>query len=99
MGKNIEGFRHPGRMGGCRDCLMELLDYPHTSQNIGLYPAEFILEGKDQIRGWFNLLMVCSMLAFGKPSFKSVYMHGFVQDSLGRKMSKSLEIIYCPRKS
>ena len=34
--------------------------------------------------------MVASMLAFGKPCFRNVYMHGFVQDSQGRKMSKSL---------
>src|SRR3989338_8090630 len=34
--------------------------------------------------------MVCSMLAFKKSSFKACYMHGFVQDAQGRKMSKSL---------
>lgn len=67
------------------------LDYPKTKENFEkLFPAEFILEGKDQIRGWFNLLMVASMIALEKPSFKNVYMHGFVNDSQGRKMSKSL---------
>lgn len=55
-----------------------------------LYPADFILEGVDQIRGWFNLLFVASMVAMQKPSFKAVYMHGFVNDVQGRKMSKSL---------
>lgn len=67
------------------------LDYPKRDDLFKkLFPAEFILEGKDQIRGWFNLLHIASFLAFGKPSFKAVYMHGFVQDALGRKMSKSL---------
>jgi len=67
------------------------LDYPKREDLFKqLYPADFILEGKDQIRGWFNLLHVASMVAFGKPAFKAVYMHGFVQDALGRKMSKSL---------
>ncbi len=66
------------------------LNFPKNEEDFKKYfPAEFILEGKDQIRGWFNLLHVASMLAFEKPSFKAVYMHGYVQDSQGRKMSKS----------
>ncbi len=55
-----------------------------------LWPADFILEGKDQIRGWFNLLFVASMISIRKPSYKAVYMHGFINDIQGRKMSKSL---------
>ena len=61
-----------------------------------MYPADFILEGKDQIRGWFNLLLVASMVSMNRPSFKAVYMHGFVNDALGRKMSKSLGNIISP---
>jgi isoleucyl-tRNA synthetase len=48
------------------------------------------LEGKDQIRGWFNLLHVLSVVVFGQRSFNAAYMHGFINDSMGRKMSKSL---------
>jgi isoleucyl-tRNA synthetase len=67
------------------------LNYPHQKDLFEeLFPADFILEGKDQIRGWFNLLHVASMIGMKRPSFKEVYMHGFVQDSQGRKMSKSL---------
>jgi len=67
------------------------LNYPKENNTFDkLFPADFILEGKDQIRGWFNLLMVASFIAFDKPSFKNCYMHGFVQDAKGRKMSKSL---------
>ncbi len=74
------------------------LDYPqHKEAFQKFFPADFILEGKDQIRGWYNLLMVASFLALDKPSFKSVYMHGFVTDMNGIKMSKSLGNIISPR--
>ncbi len=73
------------------------LNYPSEKENFErLFPADFILEGKDQIRGWFNLLHVCSNIAFGKECFKNVYMHGFINDSKGRKMSKSLQNYIVP---
>lgn len=73
------------------------LDFPHRKDLINKYfPATFILEGKDQIRGWFNLLLIMSYVAMGKHSYQSVYMSGFVNDSQGRKMSKSLGNIISP---
>lgn len=54
------------------------------------FPADFIIEGKDQIRGWFNTLMSLSMVSKQEAPYKNVYMHGMINDQLGRKMSKSL---------
>ncbi len=74
------------------------LNFPQKEKDFEkFFPADFILEGKDQIRGWFNLLMVASFLAFDKPSFKNVYMNGFVTDIDGVKMSKSLGNIISPQ--
>ncbi|MBW2984456.1 isoleucine--tRNA ligase, partial [Candidatus Woesearchaeota archaeon] len=73
------------------------LDYPQKEELFKkLWPADFILEGKDQIRGWFNLLLVASMISMKKHSYKAVYMHGFVSDAQGRKMSKSLGNVISP---
>lgn len=67
------------------------LDYPQKTDLFKrLWPADFILEGKDQIRGWFNLLLIASMVSMEKPSYEAVYMHGWTNDAQGRKMSKSL---------
>ncbi len=60
------------------------------------FPADYINEGKDQIRGWFNLLMVASVIAHDKVPFKNVGMHGFIADVDGVKMSKSLGNVISP---
>ena len=60
------------------------LGFPHDEKLFKkLFPADFITEGKDQIRGWFNLLFVASMLALEDISFKTCYMTGFVNDAQG----------------
>lgn len=73
------------------------LDYPRNTELFQKYfPADFILEAKEQIRGWFNLLMVSSILAFDRPSFNNVYMTGMLTDWEGQKMSKSLGNVISP---
>ncbi|MBI3034298.1 isoleucine--tRNA ligase [Candidatus Woesearchaeota archaeon] len=73
------------------------LNYPsETGLFEGMWPADFILEGKDQIRGWFNSLICLSMVSLKRNCYKAVYMHGFVNDALGRKMSKSLKNTISP---
>ena len=73
------------------------LDYPQRKDLFERYfPADFILEAKEQVRGWFNLLMVASMLTQGKGSFKACYVHGMLTDVEGVKMSKSLGNVISP---
>jgi len=58
--------------------------------------ADIYLEGSDQHRGWFNTSMLSSMATTEKPPFKALLTHGFVMDSQGRKMSKSLGNVVDP---
>lgn len=53
------------------------------------FPADLYLEGSDQHRGWFQLSLLPSLGANGKPPFRSLLTHGFMVDARGRKMSKS----------
>ncbi|PWU21645.1 MAG: isoleucine--tRNA ligase [Bdellovibrio sp.] len=52
-------------------------------------PADIYLEGSDQHRGWFNTSLLSSMVTNGKPPFKALITHGFINDAQGFKMSKS----------
>lgn len=60
------------------------------------FPADIYLEGSDQHRGWFNTSMLSAMATEGKAPFKALLTHGFVTDSQGRKMSKSLGNVIDP---
>ena len=73
------------------------LYYPKTKENFDkFFPADFILEGREQVRGWFNLLMVTSTIAFDKCPLKACYMHGMLTDVDGVKMSKSIGNVIKP---
>ncbi|MBT7237254.1 isoleucine--tRNA ligase [Candidatus Woesearchaeota archaeon] len=61
-----------------------------------LFPADFILEAREQVRGWFNLLMISSIIGFDKIPFKNVYSHGMLTDVDGVKMSKSIGNVISP---
>ncbi|MDO7905388.1 isoleucine--tRNA ligase [Paenibacillus sp. JX-17] len=53
------------------------------------FPADMIVEGIDQTRGWFYSLLAISTLFTGKAPYKSVMATGHVLDEQGQKMSKS----------
>ncbi|MFT4326932.1 MAG: class I tRNA ligase family protein, partial [Candidatus Woesearchaeota archaeon] len=73
------------------------LRYPQQEGDFKRYfPADYINEGKDQIRGWFNMLMVAGLIALDTVPFKNVGMHGFIAGVDGEKMSKSLGNVIQP---
>ncbi|MBU4485453.1 MAG: isoleucine--tRNA ligase, partial [Candidatus Delongbacteria bacterium] len=53
------------------------------------FPCDFIAEGIDQTRGWFNKLLVISTALFNKPAYLNVIVNGTVLAEDGTKMSKS----------
>ena len=54
------------------------------------FPADYIIEGQDQTRGWFYALMVLATALFDKPAFMAVSANGMVVDENKKKFSKSL---------
>lgn len=67
------------------------LGYPMKKEPFkDLYPVDFIIEGHDQIRGWFFSLLRAGAIGFGESPYKRVVIHGFVLDEKGREMHKSL---------
>jgi isoleucyl-tRNA synthetase len=53
------------------------------------FPADVVVEGIDQTRGWFYSLLAVSLLYTGKVPYKNVLATGHVLDEHGQKMSKS----------
>lgn len=53
------------------------------------FPADVVIEGIDQTRGFFYSLLAVSALYKGKAPYKSVLSLGHILDADGRKMSKS----------
>lgn len=67
------------------------LHYPFEHEEVfrESFPADFIAEGIDQTRGWFNSLHQLGVMLFGSIAFKNVICHGLILDEKGQKMSKS----------
>ena len=59
-------------------------------------PADLYLEGSDQHRGWFQSSLLTSVAVNGRAPYRAVVTHGFVLDSNGNKMSKSLGNVVSP---
>ncbi|MDP2673156.1 MAG: isoleucine--tRNA ligase [Nanoarchaeota archaeon] len=73
------------------------LGFPSENKNFKKYwPPELNIEGKDQIRGWWNSQLILSEIRFNKKPFDSIIVHGMILDLGKKKMSKSLGNIISP---
>lgn len=88
------------RISDVLDCWVESgsmpfasLHYPFENQDKfnATFPADYIIEGQDQTRGWFYSLMVMATALFDKPAFRTVSANGMVVDENKKKFSKSLK--------
>ena len=61
------------------------------------WPADLYLEGGDQYRGWFQSSLLVALGTRGAPPYRAVLSHGWVLDSEGQAMSKSLGNIIEPQ--
>ena len=60
------------------------------------YPCDLYFEGSDQYRGWFNSSLIVSVATNGVAPYKAVLSHGYVCDSKGEAMHKSVGNVVNP---
>ncbi len=65
--------------------------YPFENEDLfnKQFPADVVIEGIDQTRGWFYSLLAVSTLFKGQSPYKRVLSLGHILDENGQKMSKS----------
>ncbi|MBN2675793.1 MAG: isoleucine--tRNA ligase [Alphaproteobacteria bacterium] len=81
------------------DCWFDAGSMPYASvhymfevgKDVPNFPADFIVEGQDQTRGWFYGLLILGTALFDIPAYKTVMTNGMILDENKKKMSKSLK--------
>jgi len=74
------------------------LNYPKEEKQFKkFWPANLNIEGKDQVRGWWNSQIILSEIKFGKKPFENISVHGMILDLGKKKMSKSIGNIISPQ--
>lgn len=88
------------RVGDVFDCWFESGSMPYAQVHYPFenkewfenhFPADFIVEGMDQTRGWFYTLTVLSSALHNRPAFKNCMCTGLIMADTGMKLSKRLK--------
>ncbi|MBI2046728.1 isoleucine--tRNA ligase [Candidatus Pacearchaeota archaeon] len=74
-----------------------LRNYGNKDNFEKFWPADLNIEGKDQVRGWWNSQFILSQIRLGKKPFENILVHGMILDLGKKKMSKSLGNIVSPQ--
>lgn len=104
---NVEQWRNNSYHPKCSKCsstntkkgtdiLDVWFDSGLTYRTLKSRKSNWIVEGSDQHRGWFQSSHILSCLLENRTCLKNVISHGFVLDEKGRKMSKSLGNVIDP---
>lgn len=64
-------------------------DYLNDGELSRFFPTDLMETGSDLLRQWVSRMIMLSVYRTGKIPFKTVYMHGMVNDEHNQKMSKS----------
>ena len=74
---------------GCEPYARVHYPFENSERFFETFPADLVIEGIDQTRGWFYVLLVISTALYDMPAFKNVITTGIILAEDGQKMSKS----------
>lgn len=71
------------------------LDHPN-GKDLAYYPTDVMETGRDLIFKWIPRMVIFGLYLKGEVPFRTVYLHGMVNDKQGKKMSKSKGNVVSP---